>query len=130
MSLVPGFPDLIHRQCIYVLVGWEEKESTCQQDHQFKCKNRINVDMRDLRKIGESVLQGSDDASTGKMLPLFQRQHVPLNHRTPPAQRHYVTNQKFKNKSVHRPPASATKIMPNKIAATNTMASKFVQYLK
>jgi len=97
MSLVPGFSDLIHRHCIDVLVGLEEKESTCHHDFPLKCQHRINVDMRDLRKIGESTLQGSDDASTGKKLPLFRRQHVPLNHRIPPAQRHDVTTHRFEN---------------------------------
>jgi hypothetical protein len=95
MSLVPGFPGLIHRHGIDVLVGWEGKESTCHRDDRLKCKYRRNADMGDLRKIGDSVLQGSDDASTSKKLPLSRRQHVPLNHRTPPAQRHYVTTQKF-----------------------------------
>jgi hypothetical protein len=65
MSLVPGLHD-IHR---HVFLGWEGKESTCHHDHQLKF-NQKNVDMRDLRKIGDSILQGSDDASTGKKLPL------------------------------------------------------------
>jgi len=95
MSLVPGLPDLIHRHGIDVLVGWEEKETTCHQDNQLKCKHRWNVVKRDVRKIGESIFQGSDEASTGKRLPLLWRQRVPLNHRTPLAQRHYVTTQKF-----------------------------------
>ena len=50
MSLVPGLPDLIHRHCIDVLVGWEEMELTCRKDHQLKYKHRINVDKRNLRK--------------------------------------------------------------------------------
>jgi len=54
----PGLPDLIHRHCIDVLVGWEGKETTRHQDHQLKCKHRRNVDKRDVRKIGESILQG------------------------------------------------------------------------
>ena len=88
MSLVQGFPDLIHRQRIDVLVASVGKESTCHQDHQLKCKYRRHVDKRDLRKIGDSNHQGSDDAFTGKKLPLFRRQHILLNHRIPPAHRH------------------------------------------
>ena len=82
------------------------------------------------KKIGEPILQGSDDASIGKMLPLFRRRNTFLSTIGRHQPNDTTSHPRSLKISVHRPPASLGKIMPNKIADSNTVASKFVQYLK